>query len=257
MGGRYYSPVMKSFISPCNIDEILYNISVPGNLNAYSIGNPMYFPVNSYNIFTSIPLVPETGTSGGWNWLTFWSGVGMVVTAVAAIAISVKTFGAGIPLAMKMIAGTTIVAGAATGVNGVATIGEAATGYNLMRDGLFEDTLGWDESAYYWYEDISQGIAIVGSITLGVYQMTGQYKAAKYGQKYLGKGYVKEGPNRWVSKDGMRQMRWDKTRHYYKGKPASYHFNLEKFRNNYWQSTRNKLNPYEHLWYEWFRFWIT
>ena len=50
MSGRYYSPVMKSFISPCNFDEILYNIDVPGNLNAYLIGNPIYFPVNECNI---------------------------------------------------------------------------------------------------------------------------------------------------------------------------------------------------------------
>src|SRR5690554_3156877 len=50
MSGRYYSPVMKCFISPCNFDEILYNIDVPGNLNAYLIGNPIYFPVNGYNI---------------------------------------------------------------------------------------------------------------------------------------------------------------------------------------------------------------
>jgi hypothetical protein len=63
---------MKSFISPCIIDEILYNISVPGNLNAYSIGNPMNFPANSYNIFTSIPLVPENVDSG--NGLPSWLG---------------------------------------------------------------------------------------------------------------------------------------------------------------------------------------
>src|SRR5690554_6001762 len=87
IGGRYYSPVMKSFISPCNIDEILYNISVPGNLNAYSIGNPMYFPMNRFNIFTSIPLVPENIGSGGES--DFWRFLGSVGRFVGGAIITV------------------------------------------------------------------------------------------------------------------------------------------------------------------------
>ena len=46
-GSRYYSPAMKSFISPCNIDEILINIDVHGNLKYYSTGSPLYFPANN------------------------------------------------------------------------------------------------------------------------------------------------------------------------------------------------------------------
>src|SRR5690554_4854266 len=87
IGGRYYSPVMKSFISPCNIDEILYNISVPGNLNPYSIGNPMYFPMNRFNIFTSIPLVPENIGSGGES--DFWRFLGSVGRFVGGAIITV------------------------------------------------------------------------------------------------------------------------------------------------------------------------
>ena len=121
-----------------------------------------------------------------------------------------------------------------------------------MRDGLFEDTLGWDESAYYWYEDISQGIAIAGSITLGVYQTTAQFKAAKQGQQFLGKGYHKAGSRRWVSKDGMKQLRWDKFGH---GKYGP-HFNLEKWafqigtKGNYVLRGGNN-----HLFYLWWKLW--
>jgi hypothetical protein len=75
MGGRYYSPLMKSYISSCNIKEILYNIDIPGNLNSYAIGNPMYFPINRFNIFTSIPLVPEIKSSDEW-WSNFWGALG-------------------------------------------------------------------------------------------------------------------------------------------------------------------------------------
>ena len=84
-GGRYYSPIMKSFISSCNIDEILYNIDVPGNLNPYSIGNPMYFPLNGYNIFTSIPLVPENIGSGGGS--DFWRVLGNIGRFIGGLAI--------------------------------------------------------------------------------------------------------------------------------------------------------------------------
>ena len=56
--GRYYSYVTKEYINSCNIDKILYNIDVPGNLDPYTIDNPMYFPVNGYNIFTSMSMVP-------------------------------------------------------------------------------------------------------------------------------------------------------------------------------------------------------
>lgn len=61
--------------------------------------------------------------------------------------------------------------------------------------------------------------------------MTGRYKAAKYSQKFLGKGYYKAGQNRWVSSDGFRQVRWDVSHHLYDGVPSKAHFNLETFRN--------------------------
>lgn len=96
-----------------------------------------------------------------------------------------------------------------TGINGVATMIEAGTDYNFVRDALFNDVLGLSDSAYNIYAGVTEGAAMVGSMILGFYHTTGQYKAAKAAQQYLGKGYTKLGKNRWVSKDGYRQVRWD------------------------------------------------
>lgn len=176
----------------------------------------------------------------------------MVGTAITAIALSVTTFGAGIPLAMSVVAGVTLGAGVLTGINGVATMIEAGTDYNFLRDGVFNG-LGWSDSAYNIYAGVTEGVAAVGSMILGFYHTTGQYKAAKYGQKYLGPGYKKVGYSnagtpRYVSKDGLRQMRFD-TPHMYKGEMIGKHMNLEYFKGR-------KPVPYEHVLYNLFKYWI-
>lgn len=74
------------------------------------------------------------------------------------------------------------------------------------------------------------GVAIAGSMILGVFHMTGRYKAAKYAQKFLGRGYHKTSSGRWVSADGFRQVRWDTTGHLFHGIHTKPHFNLETFR---------------------------
>ena len=177
----------------------------------------------------------------------------MVGTAAAAIALSVTTFGAGIPLAMSIIAGITLGAGILTGINGIATILEAGTDYNFVRDGLFNNVLGLSDSTYNIYAGVTEGVAIVGIMILGFYHATGHYKTAKYGQKYLGSGYKKAGYSnagtpRYVSKDGLRQMRFD-TPHKYKGEMIGKHMNLE-----YFEGT--KPVSYQHVLYDLFKYWI-
>ena len=235
---RYYDPEIGRFMT---IDDISYldPESINGlNLYAYC-GND---PINKYD---------PTGHS--WEWSTFWTGLLMVGTAIIAIALSVTTFGAGIPLAMSIVAGVTLGAGVLTGINGVATMIEAGTDYNFVRDGLFNDVLGLSDSAYNIYARVTKGVAIVGSMILGFYHTTGQYKAAKYGQKYLGPGYKKAGYTnagtpRYVSKDGLRQMRFD-TPHMYKGEMIGKHMNLELFKGT-------KPVPHEHVLYDLFTYWI-
>ena len=237
LNSRYYDPETGRFL---NEDLVSYlDPATIGGINPYAYcGND---PVN---------YVDPSGHS--WEWNTFWIGLGMLVTAICAIALSLTTFGAGIPLAMSVIAGVTLGAGVLTGVNGVATMIEAGTQYNFVRDGLFNE-LGWSDSAYNIYAGVTEGVAAVGSMVLGFYHMTGQYKAARYGQKYLGKGYNKagytnSGTARYVSKDGLRQMRFD-TPHMYKGEMIGNHLNLEYFKGT-------KPIPYEHVLYSLFRYWI-
>ena len=56
-----------------------------------------------------------------------------------------------------------VTAGALTTINGGADIGEAISGYNFVRDGIF----GSNQSAYDLYAGITAGIAAVGSAICG------------------------------------------------------------------------------------------
>lgn len=89
-----------------------------------------------------------------------------------------------------------------------------------------------------------------------VYHTTGQYKAARASQQYLGKGYTKAGQNRWVSKDGYRQIRWDTTHHMYKGNPSPAHFNWYEYEFPLSQGVRNKPIKDIHVWLKWFSYYI-
>ena len=219
---RYYDPETGRFITIDGI-EYLDPETINGlNLYAYCGNNP-------------VMNVDPTGT---WDWDAFWRGLGMIFTAIVAVALAVTTFGAGIPLAMGIVAGVTLGAGILTGINGIAAMVEAGTGYNFVRDGVFQG----NETAYNWYAGITEGVAIIGSAVLGVYHMTGQYKAAKVGQSYLGKGYSKAGKNRWISKDGFRQLRWDKG-----------HFNLELWGNTLSSRVKNIRLMNTHIYYKMFK----
>ena len=215
---RYYDPEVGRFISQDDVSYLDPEHINGLNLYAYCLNNP----VMGYD--------PD----GTWDWKKFWVGLGLVLTAVAAVAVSVMTFGAATPLAMTVVAWVTLGAGVLTGINGIATMVEAGTGYNFVRDGVFQG----NETAYNWYAGITEGVAIIGTAILGVYNVTGRAKAARYGRKFLGKGYSKVGKGRWVSADGMRQFRFDSSHHFFEGIKSSNHFNAEFFKMNYWTSKR-------------------
>ena len=237
---RYYSPLLCSWISPDSLDYLDPETVGGIDLYCYCNNNPVMY-------------VDPSGHD--WDWNTFWSGLFMVGTAIAAIALSVTTFGAGIPLAMSIVAGVTLGAGVLTGINSVATMIEAGTQYNFMRDGVFNG-LGWSDSAYYIYAGVAEGVAIAGSMILGFYHTTGQYKAAKASQQYLGKGYTKAEKNRWISKDGYRQVRWDTTQHIYNGKPSPFHFNWYEYKYPIAKGVRNELVRDVHVCLRWFSYYI-
>ncbi len=232
---RYYDPELGRFISQDSIEYADYE-SVNGlNLFAYCGNNP----------------VNNIDPMGTWSWKKFWAGLGLVATAVAAIAISVATFGAGTPIGITMVAGVTLAAGVLTGVNGIATMVEAGTNYNFMRDGVFQG----NEKAYNWYAGITEGVAAAGTLILGVYNATGYAKATRYGRKFLGKGYSKVGKNRWVSADGLRQMRFDDSHHILDGIKTENHFNLDMHASNMLKG-RSEIIKKLHVFYKMFKIWF-
>ena len=233
---RYYDPEAGRFISQDGV-EYLDPDTINGlNLYAYCGNNPVMNVDPNGNAWWN-PF--------SWDWGKILTGVGLVVTAVAAVALAVVTFGAGTPLAMGIVAGVTLAAGVLTGINGIATIGEGISGgYNFVRDGLFNSVLGLSDNAYNIYSGVVEGVAVVGSMMLGIYQSTGRFKASKAGREYLGKGYKPNGRGGWVSKDGFRQMRLDKG-----------HFNLELMLNQIQNGVRNKTLMNAHLYFKGFKIW--
>ena len=237
---RFYDANIGRFISPDSIDYL--KLTSINGLNLYIYcGND---PLNRIDV-----------TGHDWNWTTFGIGVGFVVTAILAIALSATTFGAGIPLAMAIVAGITMGAGILTGINGIATIVEAGTNFNFVRDGVFNN-VGLSDDIYDAYAGVTDVIADVGIMILGFYHTTGQYKAAKASQQYLGKGYTKASKGRWVSADGYRQVRWDTTHHMYKGKPSPVHFNWYEYKYPISAGVRNQLISDIHIWLKWFSYYI-
>ena len=149
---RYYDPEIGRFINADDYELVGTLASVPGQLNMYAYcGNN---PVMGYDPY------------GTWDWATFWQGIGMIVTSITAIALAVTTFGAATPLAMSIVAGVTLGAGALTGINGVATVIEAGTNYNFVEDGIFQG----NSTAYNWYSGVIEGITVVGTITCGFWR---------------------------------------------------------------------------------------
>ena len=244
---RYYDPEAGRFISQDGV-EYLDPDTINGlNLYAYCGNNPVMNVDPNGNAWWN-PF--------SWDWGKILTGVGLVVTAVAAVALAVVTFGAGTPLAMGIVAGVTLAAGVLTGINGIATIGEGISGgYNFVRDGLFNSVLGLSDNAYNIYSGVVEGVAIVGSTVLGMYNMTGRAKAARYGREFLGKGYSKVAKGRWASADGLRQMIFDNTHHLLDGVRTNTHFNLYTHATNFLKG-KSTIIAKLHVFYDLFKIWF-
>lgn len=160
LNARYYNPSIGRFISPDDVSYIN-----PDNING----------LNTYAYCNNDPVNLVDSSGHDWNWATFWKGVLLIGTAIGAVVASVATFGIATPLAMTIVAGVTLAAGILTGVNGIATIIEAGTDYNFVRDGIFNG-LGWSDEAYDVYAGVTEIVAIVGSIVCSVWNATSKIK---------------------------------------------------------------------------------
>ena len=247
LNNRFYDPETGRFISIDGV-EYLDPERINGlNLYAYCGNNPVMRIDPNGNAWWEF---------WKWDWGKILTGIGLIFTAVTAVALAVVTFGAGTPLAMGIVAGITVGAGILTGVNGIATIGEGITGgYNFVRDGLFNSILGLSDDAYNIYAGIVEGVAVMGSAVLGVYNMTGRAKAARYGREFLGKGYSKVAKGRWASADGLRQMIFDNTHHLLDGVRTNTHFNLYTHATNFLKG-KSTIIAKLHVFYDLFKIWF-
>ena len=102
--------------------------------------------------------------SGTFDWGSLAQGGGWLATGVAAlvVGVSVLTCGVATPL-MVGVALATAGAGALTVANGASEIGEAFTGYNVMRDGVFQG----NATAYNAYAYSTAAVAQVGTAICG------------------------------------------------------------------------------------------
>ena len=149
LNSRYYSPEFGRFISADNQIAGIGGEVLGYNVFAYCLNNP-------------VNMSDPTGNWPSWSNLlkgSMWLAVG--ITAVC-VGVSVLTCGVA-ALAMTAVAAVTVGAGALTVVNGTAEIGEAFTGYNVVRDTVFSG----NQKAYDTYANITAAVAEVGTVVCG------------------------------------------------------------------------------------------
>ena len=211
LNSRYYDPEVKRFI---NADSNLYpQTGLLGvNLFAYCRNNP----VNLYD---------ENGEFGKWL-----KGLALAAVGVVAVVTSVATLGAATPLWVGVAACVGIAGGSACIVMGASEMAEAHTGTNVVKETVFNG----DDQSYNTARNIAQASAEIGSRIAAVGKAATDYIAKKSVPKvvtkvtpqlpqnrikisandaldladdFLGKGYKEVSPGRFISSDGLRQVR--------------------------------------------------
>ncbi|MCL2522480.1 MAG: hypothetical protein FWE36_06435 [Erysipelotrichales bacterium] len=195
INSRYYSAFTKMFINPTNPIKMLYNITIPGTLNPYAIGNhPLFFSVSINNIFPSMPLFWDMPSVSWWqsrynrmpNSLKW--GIGIITIALLTIA-TIATKGATAPLlakANKILVGanTGAIVGGTTG----AGFGYIADGWNGAASGFMFGTVGGSLTGGYGGFLSSKGKAF-GIMATGRMLKMGTFSAGITGLT----GYITQG----------------------------------------------------------------
>ena len=149
VSSRYYDPEIGRWINADNQIAGVGGEVLGYNMFAYCMNNP-------------VNMSDPTGNWPSWSNLlkgSAWLAVG--ITAVC-VGVSVLTCGVAAP-AMVAVAAVTVGAGALTAVNGAAEIGEAFTGYNVVRDTVFSG----NQKAYDAYANTTAAVAEVGTAVCG------------------------------------------------------------------------------------------
>jgi len=141
-----------SYISPCDLEEMLYNIHEAGNFNLYTIGNPIYFPQAWHNIFSSNPVTFDPEELPSRNWRRVWVSLGTLALLYGVTVLSKGTllpFTAPKKAAAKAtLLGRAIGAGKAVTARGVGDLSEFAFTGEWSYDSLPELAFGYTFSAF-------------------------------------------------------------------------------------------------------------
>lgn len=145
---RYYDPAIGRFL---NADSQLNLQDGPLGANLYSYcGND---PVSGYD--------PE----GTWDWGKFLDGLvilGTAVVCIASVAASIASCGTLTPL-MTGVAFVTVAAAVAYAFEGVSEMAEAGTGYNYIKEKIFNGSDGAYEASKFVLSTVMQiGTAVIG-----------------------------------------------------------------------------------------------
>ena len=95
---------------------------------------------------------------------------------------------------------------------------------------------------YHTYYVTNIGVLVHNKCTYNQ-TVSSREDALEIGRKFLGEGYTKEGPGRYVSLDRYRQMRFDFSHHGGTG----HHINLETFKYKIGSGVRNKVVSDGHI----------
>ncbi len=120
IGGRYYSPEIKRYINPANVETVLSNAATIYALNLYALTltNPLQFGGICYTIFTNTELAYDPPELSAWD--RFWQSttgklVAVVLLFVATIACILTHNIPALLATMGLTAGSLIVGGAIAG----------------------------------------------------------------------------------------------------------------------------------------------
>ena len=88
IGGRYYSPVTKQFLSAANVETVVANAAEIYGLNLYSltVGNPVNMGFGGYTIETNTPLSYDPPELNWWE--KFWQSTAGKLVAIALVVIA-------------------------------------------------------------------------------------------------------------------------------------------------------------------------
>ena len=169
IGGRYYSPLMKRYISASNPETVLGKAADIYGLNPYllSLTNPVELVYNGYTIEPNGELVYDPDRLSGWDvfvrgWNTFWRSslgkglsIGLFVAATLLLLIIPGTRSVGLYI------------GAVAGAGATLCMGGAISGWSRKKNsGEF-----WEGFACYINENWSQTVAIsmaTALVTFGI-----------------------------------------------------------------------------------------